>query len=157
MKVRYPIDDVWCEARRLPTSREFSFRRNGNKLMLVIRADGKHRVKTVRFACSDPRVGCVLYKMYVHSTAETSSLLAQKRNASASITEASRAHRTSPWDALYAGHSRYLASLPCLRRTVHAHAEAMPAAGEETVDGGAPTVEELRKFLRSASRCCAAT
>lgn len=155
---RYPIDDVWCESRRLPTSRAFSFRRNGKKLMLIIRPDAsRHGGKSVRFACSDPKVGCVLYKMYVTSApveGKEASLPAPapKRNVSTAIAESSLVCRATPVGALFAGHALYVTSVAYLRRVLDVN-EPMQGAHESAVtsDNWVPPVEELRRFVNSRS------
>ena len=62
LKLKFPIDDVWDESAKVPTSNAFRFIRNGTRLMLMI---DKEKDKPIsRMSCIDMRVGCVMFKMY---------------------------------------------------------------------------------------------
>lgn len=149
---RYPIDDVWCSQRSMPTSREFSFRRSGGKLMLVIRktAASGRSPKVTRFACRDPRVGCILFKMHRASMRDGAGEVTARENdiglpntmdrvtkkkmtVAIAITKATRRCRHTPMSSLYEAHRRYVTgsiaylrccmetALPCVKEAWLAH------------------------------------
>ena len=127
--------------------------------MLIIQPDTLRRgAKCVRFACSDPRVGCVLYKMYVATTpaqgteSSPASAPVPKRDVSMAIAESSLACRATPVGALYAGHALYVSSVAYLRRVTDVRAPSHSVSPSDTSPSSRlPAVEELRRFVKSDS------
>jgi len=65
----YSIDDIWCDVTNRSTCPHIKWRRSGRKLLLIV---VHPQVPRARFTCVDPRVGCVLYKMYVRKLEQAS-------------------------------------------------------------------------------------
>jgi hypothetical protein len=168
--LRYPIDDVWCSRRNMPTSKEFSFRRSGGKLMLIIgaRASPGGVRQVTRFACRDPRVGCILFKMHKASmrgdikvataratdTAVVNTNDSQKKlTVTMAVTQATRKCHQTSMGTLYEAHRRYVTGSivylrHCMETPVSCVAEAWltdPRSNAEIV--GNASLSQLRRHI----------
>ena len=88
--------------------------RNGAKLMLIIAPSAT--AARARFACADPRVGCVLYKMYISPTQRDDT--SHKHGVISEMAQRVTCSSPSPLGKLHTLHAAYLSSIdPATSRT----------------------------------------
>ena len=98
-KSKYAIDDIWDDATRTFKQKKlFQVSRVSGNIVLTV---NKNEADCFRFVCTDPRVGCILYKMHILNAQDATAINPKKEDIGVEKNNASKSNVTKVYTTDY--------------------------------------------------------